>query len=117
MAEEDQALADQTLERAAVRLTPQQFYNQKFTSTNAYLLEVRGYTMTKAEMVHSPPEPPLTVEDYMLVSNLSVIFYVFSLVAIALFVLQTSIAISGCSEVGRSSSRRIQGVGYEVGRR
>jgi len=70
---EEQATADATLVRAAKRMTQQQFYNQRHTSTGQFLAE-RAVRMTKHEMVENPLE--LSKEDFMSVSNLSMTFYV-----------------------------------------
>jgi len=65
---EEKEKADKTLRGACQRLTRQQFYNQKHTSTNHYTSEKLGKRVAKHEQVRAPPE--MTKEDYIGVSKL-----------------------------------------------
>lgn len=100
MLEEHRAEADRNLHRACVRLTRQQWYNQKHTSISAFCSE-RGMRAYKAQIVKNPPQ--LTVEDYMSVSKLSMKFYIAYCIFndITLSVLYLSIAFLGNAPVGR----------------
>ena len=66
MLPEHKESADKTFQAACARLTPQQWYNQKQTSTNNFLSE-KGITTTKSE--NAKKRPDITKEDYMSVSN------------------------------------------------
>ena len=58
---------------ACVRLTPQQWYNQKHTAANHFMSE-KGKRAKKEDNVKKPPE--MTKDDYMSVSKLSMRFYI-----------------------------------------
>ena len=62
MAEEDRDRADRTLRAACVRLSPQQWYNQKHTSISHFMAE-KGEKAKKEDNVRAPPE--MTVKDYI----------------------------------------------------
>ena len=64
---------DKTLRAACVRLTRQQWYNQKHTAANHFMFE-RGKRAKKEDNVKEPPQ--MTVSDYMSVSKLSMGFYI-----------------------------------------
>ena len=67
-------MADETLQAACRKLTPQQFYNQKNTAMNTYSSEKLGKRAPKHENVENPPV--MTVDDFMAVSKLSKSLYV-----------------------------------------
>lgn len=60
--EEDRDTADRTLRGACVRLTLQQWYNQKHTAANHFMSE-RGKRAKKEDNVKEMPK--MTVDDYM----------------------------------------------------
>ena len=72
MEEEDEETAARTLRGACVRLTPQQWYNQKHTAIGHFFSE-KGERKLKVHNVKMPPE--MTMQDYMSVSKLSMRFY------------------------------------------
>jgi len=57
-----------------MRLTRQQFYNQRLTSSNQFTYEKTGKRASKAENVKNAMK--MTKEDYMSVSKLSMKFYI-----------------------------------------
>ena len=58
---------------ACVRLTPQQWYNQKHTAIGHFFSE-KGERVKKADNVKRPPV--MELQDYMSVSKLSMRFYI-----------------------------------------
>ena len=70
---EDDMETDKTLRAACVRLTRQQWYNQKHTAANHFMSE-RGKRAKKEDNVKEPPQ--MTVSDYISVSKLSIGFYI-----------------------------------------
>ena len=66
MPEEERLAADMALLAACHRLTPQQWYNQKFLCISQFMAE-RGVTTTKSENVKNPPD--MSIEDFMSVSS------------------------------------------------
>ena len=74
MLPEDQEKADKTLRGACQRLTRQQFYNQKHTTTSLYSSEKLRKRAPKHLNVKA--QPKMTEEDYAGVSKLSIRFYV-----------------------------------------
>ena len=74
MLPEHQGVADETLELACRKLTPQQFYNQKNTAMNTFSSEKLGKRAPKHLNVEHPPD--MSLDDYMAVSKLSKSSYV-----------------------------------------
>lgn len=74
MLPEEQDKADRTLRGACIKLTRQQFYNQKHTSINQFSSESLGKKVPKHLRVED--KPILSKDDYNSVSKLSMRFYV-----------------------------------------
>ena len=74
MVPENQVVADQTLQLACAKLTPQQFYNAKQTAMNTFSSEKLGKRAPKHLNVDHPPE--MSLDGYMAVSKLSKSSYV-----------------------------------------
>jgi len=70
----DQQAASSILHAHCVRLTRQQFYNQKFTSANDFTYEKTGKRAKKADNAKNAAE--MTKEEYISVSKLSMEFYI-----------------------------------------
>ena len=66
MPEEERREADLALLAACHRLTPQQWYNQKFLCMSQFMSE-QGVTTTKQQLVQNPPD--MSMDDYMSVSS------------------------------------------------
>ena len=99
MAPEHKDCADRTLLAACVKLTPQQWYNQKITSVSHYWAE-RGIRVYKDDIVgpKRKPERFLTLEQYESVSKMSMRFYIAA--KLPLHHLELSIAFLGCPRLG-----------------
>ena len=69
MADEHRDTADRVLRAHCVRLTRQQFYNQKHTSANTFTYEKTGKRAKKAENVKTAQK--MSKEEFLSVSKLS----------------------------------------------
>ena len=97
--DEDADMATINLQRAAERLTPQVWYNQKSTSAGQFWAQ-RGVRVKKEDIVGQNPkkEYAMTFDEYMSVSKMSMRFYIAAKLLLHYF--ELSIAFSGCPLLG-----------------
>ena len=99
---DDEERAKIHLHKAAGRLTPQIWYNQKATSAYQFWSQ-RGVKCSKEDIVGLDPKPEfsMTLDEYMSVSKMSMRFYIAA--KLPLHYLELSIAFSGPPRVDRGA--------------